>query len=59
MENAPYHYVEIDKPPNYSSKKQEMTEWLLDRDIQIEGKITKNELWQEIKPLRPIFTNAS
>jgi hypothetical protein len=49
MDNAPYHSVQLDKPPTFSSKKAEMQEWLEKRGTKIQGKITKKILWEHIK----------
>ena len=52
MDNAPYHSVQLDKPPSFTCKKSQLQEWLVDHGVKIEGKITKKQLWDKIQPFR-------
>lgn len=51
MDNAPYHSVQLDKPPTFSSKKGQMQEWLVKQGVQFGSKLTKKGLWELVKPL--------
>lgn len=57
MDNAPYHSVQIDKPPNHSSNKRQMQEWLTEHNVYFDEKLTKEELWDIIFPLRSTKKN--
>jgi len=52
MDNAPYHSVQVDKPPTFSSTKSKMLEWLISHHVDVQGRNTKKQLWEVIKPLR-------
>lgn len=49
MDNASYHSVRINKPPNYSEKKDRMKEWLNDKGISFPENALKAELFDLIK----------
>ena len=51
MDNAPYHSVRKEKPPNSNSKKIDMQAWLQKRNIYFTDNMTKVQLWSVIKPL--------
>jgi hypothetical protein len=52
FDNAPYHSVQLDKPPTFSSKKSQMQEWLINHDVEIEQNFSKKQLWDLIKPFK-------
>lgn len=52
MDNAPYHSMQVNKLPTFSSTKNQMQEWLINHNVKIEGKNTKKQLWDLIKPFR-------
>lgn len=49
VDNASYHNVKLDKDPTTNSRKQEMLDWLTERNIPYESKYTKPELYAIIK----------
>lgn len=49
LDNAPYHSVVLNKPPNTSSKKSEIIEWLQDNQINYATEMSKVELLQLVK----------
>jgi hypothetical protein len=51
FDNAPYHSVQLDKPPTFSSKKSQMQEWLINHDVE---NFSKKQLWDLIKPFKII-----
>lgn len=48
MDNAPYHGVQIDKPPTKSSTKVTMLEWLKRKSLECHASMRKSELWDII-----------
>jgi transposase len=52
MDNAPYHSVQLDKAPTLASKKNDMIEWLVKHNVSAGQNLTKNQLWDKIKPFR-------
>lgn len=52
MDNAPYHSVQLDKPPTFSCKKDQMQEWLIKHNVTFNQNLTKKDLWELIKPFR-------
>ena len=52
MDNAPYHSVVIDKPPNFSANKKTMQDWLTNHNVVWEQNFTKKQLWDLILPFR-------
>ncbi|CAK1603272.1 unnamed protein product [Parnassius mnemosyne] len=58
MDNAPYHPVQISKPPTSSSKKADIVKWLNDNNIIADMSILKVELLHLVainKPARPKY----
>ncbi|XP_046685195.1 uncharacterized protein LOC124370931 [Homalodisca vitripennis] len=53
MDNAKYHSKVVDKPPNSSSRKDEIIEWLNNYDIQYEKVMLKAELLELIQRNKP------
>ncbi|XP_038223571.1 uncharacterized protein LOC119840864 [Zerene cesonia] len=53
MDNAPYHNMEYSKPPNMTSKKEEMQSWLSENNIEFDEYFTKAELYELIKKHKP------
>ncbi|XP_046677305.1 uncharacterized protein LOC124365374 [Homalodisca vitripennis] len=53
MDNAKYHSKVVDKPPNSSSRKDEIIEWLNNHDIQYEKAMLKAELLEIIQRNKP------
>lgn len=51
MDNAPYHSMLVDKPPNSNSRKSHMEEWLTKNGITFNKKHTRNDLWNIINPI--------
>jgi transposase len=49
MDNASYHSVQVNKPPNQSSLKKEIVEWLYKNEINFEKTATKPQLLQLVK----------
>ncbi|XP_076545701.1 uncharacterized protein LOC143305550 [Osmia lignaria lignaria] len=49
MDNAPYHSVQINKPPSTYSKKQEMILWLVTNNIPHTPEMRKHQLLELIK----------
>lgn len=52
IDNAPYHSVQEDKAPNSNSKKQEMLNWLVSKNICCSPNLLKPQLYNLIKPER-------
>jgi hypothetical protein len=50
MDNAPYHCMQVNKPPNMWSTKQIMQEWLMLHTIDFDNTMTKTQLLNLIKP---------
>ncbi|CAK1580194.1 unnamed protein product [Parnassius mnemosyne] len=58
MDNAPYHSVQISKPPTSSSKKADIVKWLNDNNIVADMSMLKVELLHLVaikKPARPKY----
>jgi transposase len=55
MDNAPYHSVQLDKPPTLSAKKENLQNYLISKNIAFDKKFTKKQLWELIEPT---FTNS-
>ena len=53
MDNAKYHSRELDKPPTTSSTKKVMQDWLREKGIHFEEKMTKRMLYEKIKQHKP------
>jgi hypothetical protein len=45
MDNAPYHFVQLDKPPTRSAKKENLQNYLISKNIAFDKKFTKRQLW--------------
>ncbi|KAG8234269.1 hypothetical protein J437_LFUL006514, partial [Ladona fulva] len=55
IDNAPYHNVQLNRPPSSNAKKDTMKEWLDSRGLQYSSKETKIELLPPYHPeLNPI-----
>jgi hypothetical protein len=50
MDNAPYHCMQVNKPPNMWSTKKIMQEWLMLHNIEFDNTMTKTQLLNLIKP---------
>lgn len=58
MDNAPYHSVQLNKPPTMSNKKSELIEWLKANNIEAGKSMLKVELINLVKlnkPQSPIY----
>lgn len=53
--NAPYHNIQVEKCPNYYSKKEVMIQWLRSRNIMCDVNMLKVELYNLIKLHKPGF----
>ena len=53
LDNAPYHSVQVNKPPSLASRKAEIQEWLQNKSIRFEADVTKPELLQLVRVNRP------
>lgn len=53
MDNAPYHSVQINKPPTQTSLKQEIEKWLCSNNIPFEKDARKYELLNLVKFHKP------
>lgn len=49
MDNAPYHSVQINKPPTQAARKQEIRDWLESNEVSTTGDMRKAELLQLVK----------
>ncbi|CAG4942704.1 unnamed protein product [Colias eurytheme] len=49
MDNAPYHSVQVDKPPTQASKKQEIVSWLARNGVEAGPNLLKVELLELVK----------
>ena len=49
MENAPFHSVQVDRPPGRANKKVMMREWLTRHMVPLDAKMFKDELHTLIK----------
>lgn len=59
MDNAPYHSVQVNKPPNRSQRKSEFVKWLSDNRVTADMKMLKTELIALVrrhKPATPFLT---
>lgn len=52
MDNAPYHSVSINRTPNTSSKKDEISEWLKNKGVSFSPSETKSELLEKVLPFK-------
>lgn len=52
MDNAPYHSISINRTPNTSSKKDEISEWLKNKDVSFSPSETKSELLEIVLPFK-------
>jgi hypothetical protein len=50
MDNAPYHCMQVNKPPNMPSTKKIMQEWLMFHTIDFDNTMRKTQLLNLIKP---------
>lgn len=55
IDNAPYHSVQVEKFPNKSWLKADLTKWLDTKEIAYDLKMTKADLMEIITPLKPAF----
>jgi transposase len=58
MDNAPYHSVQLNKPPAKSKNKSEMVKWLNENGVSADMKMLKTELFglvQRHKPPKPTY----
>lgn len=53
MDNASYHSVQINKPPNQSSRKSEMVKWLNENGVTADVKMLKTELIALVRRHKP------
>ncbi|XP_045770001.1 uncharacterized protein LOC123870678 [Maniola jurtina] len=51
MDNAPYHSVQLNKPPTKSSPKYAMINWLLDKNVYFDRTMRKPDLYNLIEQL--------
>jgi hypothetical protein len=51
MDNAPYHCMRSEKSPTSSSNKEFLQSWLRKKNVLVDNKSTKKELWSLIKPI--------
>ncbi|PNF33229.1 hypothetical protein B7P43_G11383 [Cryptotermes secundus] len=52
-DNAPYHCVQIDKPPMPYSLKKDMISWLRHKGVDCNESMWKNDLYNQILSLKP------
>jgi hypothetical protein len=50
MDNAPYHSVLAERPPTSSSKKSQLNDWLQNKNILFDPKLSKKQLRDMFKP---------
>lgn len=53
MDNAPYHSVQVNKPPNRSQRKSEFVKWLSDNRVTADMKMLKTELIALVRRHKP------
>ncbi|XP_026738274.1 uncharacterized protein LOC113501345 [Trichoplusia ni] len=53
MDNAPYHSVQVNKPPNQSNRKSELVKWLSENGVTADIKMLKTELIALIRRHKP------
>lgn len=53
MDNAPYHSVQVDKPPTQANKKQEIVSWLVRNGVEASPTLLKVELLNLVKATKP------
>ncbi|XP_030039359.2 uncharacterized protein LOC115454785 [Manduca sexta] len=53
MDNAPYHSVQVDKPPTQATKKQEIVSWLERNGVEANPTLLKVELLNLVKATKP------
>jgi hypothetical protein len=51
MDNAPYHCMRSEISPTSSSNKEFLQSWLRKKNVLVDNKSTKKELWSLIKPI--------
>lgn len=49
LDNAPYHNIQIDKPPTSNSTKSQMIAWLTGKGIHVEDNMLKVQLYEKVK----------
>lgn len=55
IDNAPYHNVQLDKCPTMGSTKDEMREWLRQRNVPFTDEMLKIDLYSLVKVWKPRF----
>lgn len=55
IDNAPYHNVQVNKPPNSNSTKETMKNWLREKNILFNDNMLKCELYNLIKLHKPKY----
>ncbi|GBP59749.1 Dedicator of cytokinesis protein 9 [Eumeta japonica] len=53
MDNAPYHSVQVDKPPNQSNRKSELVKWLSENGVTADITMLKTELIALVRRHKP------
>lgn len=53
MDNAPYHSVQLNKPPNQSNRKSELVKWLTENGVTADIKMLKAELIALVRRHKP------
>lgn len=53
MDNAPYHSVQVDKPPNKYAPKRNMIGWLRRKGVEVNERLHKVDLFSLIEKHRP------
>lgn len=53
LDNAPYHCIQIDKPPTPYSLKKDMISWLRNKGVDCNESMRKNDLYNQILSLKP------
>jgi hypothetical protein len=53
LDNAPYHCLQINKPPSAYAIKADMISWLRKKGVNCNKTVRKNELYNLILPLEP------
>jgi transposase len=53
LDNAPYHCIQVDKPPSAYALKSDMISWLRNNGVDYNATMCKDSLYKLIVPLKP------
>jgi transposase len=53
LDNAPYHCIQVDKPPSAYALKSDMISWLRNNGVDCNATMHKDSLYKLIVPLKP------